>query len=64
MCACFHLFVFTDVAQVWEKYGMDNRVLGFMKQKGILVEPKEFDFFVEKLPDEMEYKAAVKTEVQ
>ena len=43
---------------------MDNKVLGFMKQKGILVEPKEFDFFVEKLPDEMEYKAAVKTEVQ
>ena len=35
-----------------------------MKQKGILVEPKEFDFFVENLPDEMEYKAAVKTEVQ
>ena len=43
---------------------MDTRVLAFMKQKGILVEPKEFDFFVEKLPDEMEYKAAVKAEVQ
>ena len=64
MCACCHLFVLTGVAQVGEKFGMDTRVLAFMKQKGILVEPKEFDFFVEKLPDEMEYKAAVKTEVQ
>ena len=43
---------------------MDTRVLAFMKQKGILVEPKEFEFFMEKLPDEMEYKAGVKTEVQ
>ena len=43
---------------------MDTRVLSFMKKKGLLVEPKEFDFFMESLPDEMLYKAAVKKQVQ
>ena len=42
---------------------METRVLGFMKKKGILVEPKEFDIFMDSLPDTMEYKAAVRAEV-
>ena len=57
------VFIFTEVADVWEKFGMENRVLGFMNKKGILVEQKEFDTFMESLPDAMEYKAAVRAEV-
>ena len=62
----YHPYVFsfvTEVADAWEKYGMDHKVLNFMKKKGILVEPREFDTFMDSLPDSMEYKAAVKTEV-
>ena len=57
------VFLFTEVADVWEKFGMENRVLAFMKKKGILVEQKEFDDFMDSLPDAMEYKAAVRAQV-
>ena len=56
--------LYTEVAQGWEKFGMDSRVVAFLKKKGMLVEPREYDIFMDSLPDAMEYKSVVKTEVQ